>query len=544
MTVEQTAPFTIRRGSRRRMLLALTGHAVGAFLRNPAAAFFTLVFPLSFLVIVSLIVGNATTPQGVRITQFLVSPFAVFGVAQASFTLLAVDTAVLRESGVLQRLRATPVPARTVLGARIGASAVASGLAVLLLTAVGRIVYDVEISWRRLPALLVTLLAGIACCGALGLALASLTRTVAATQTLAQGVLIPLAFISDVFIVGADLPRWLDLIGSLLPLKHFARAMAETFDPGGGYGFSPGHLAILVLWTAAGAVVARRRFAWQPRGSAATPPVTETSVPAPVRMSPPRRVGHRSALALIGGQVSYALLGLRRDPLAVFFAVVFPAILLVLFPAVFGDDPIHGLAMAQYLFAGMIAYTAAVAGYVDMPEGVAGARSAGVLKRLRSTPLPFRWYVAGRVCTALLVALLAAAVLAIAGFSLLGVRMEPGRIPAALLAIVLGSLCFSAAGLAVASLLPRAGSLVAVTLGTLLPLCFVSEIFVVGEQPLPRGLTAVADVFPVRHLLQALLAATRPDGTGAGFAWSHLAVLAGWTVAFLLAAWRRREALS
>ncbi|MFC4071870.1 ATP-binding cassette domain-containing protein, partial [Actinoplanes subglobosus] len=116
--------------------------------------------------------------------------------------------------------------------------------------------------WRKVPALLLTLLLGIACCAALGLDLAASTRTVLAAQTLAQGVLISLAFISDVFLIGAALPRWLDVLGSLLPLKHFALAMSGTFEPTGGAGFAVGHLMVLVGWTVAGMLVALARFSW------------------------------------------------------------------------------------------------------------------------------------------------------------------------------------------------------------------------------------------------------------------------------------------
>ncbi|GID32347.1 ABC transporter permease [Paractinoplanes brasiliensis] len=538
MSVETLDPV---RGEERSRLAALTGHAVRGFLRNPLAAFFTLAFPLAFLVIVSTIIGGQTTEDGVPIVQFLVAPFAVFGVAQASFVLVATDTAVLRERGVLLRLRATPVPRHIVLAARVGASAVVAGLTVLVLTVVGVLAYGVQVVWNKVPAALVTLLVGIACCTALGLALAAWSRTVTATQALAQGLLISLAFISDVFIVGADLPRPLAWAGSVLPLKHFAGALAETFEPGGGLGLSPGHLAVLLGWTVAGVLLARMRFGWEPRERAAAGSATAaTTDPVRRNLSPPKEGARRSSLR---GQISYALLGLRRDVLSVFFAIVFPALLLALFPTVFGDVRVHGLTMAQYLFAGLAAYTVAVTAFVDMPEGVVGARSAGVLKRLLGTPLPFRWYVAGRVCAALIVGVLGVAVLAVVGIGFLDVRVDPVRLPAVVVAVVLGSLCFSALGLAVAALLPAARSLVAVTLGILLPLCFVSEIFVVGDRPLPGALTAVADVFPLRHLLQALLTATRPDVTGAGFAWSHLAVVAAWAGLGLVVARLRRSNL-
>ena len=77
----------------------LSRHAVLAFLRNPVAAFFTIAFPLAFLVIVAAIVGDERTPDGVPVTQMLVAPFAVFGMAQASFSVLAIDTACCARAG-------------------------------------------------------------------------------------------------------------------------------------------------------------------------------------------------------------------------------------------------------------------------------------------------------------------------------------------------------------------------------------------------------------------------------------------------------------
>jgi ABC-2 type transport system permease protein len=525
-------------------LWALTGHALRAFARNPVAAFFTLFFQLAFLVIIASIIGDQDAGNGMPIAQYLVPPFAVFGVAQASFVLLAVDTAVMRDSGVLQRLRAAPIPSWTVLGARIGASLTISGFGVALLTAVGVLAYDVQMIWRKVPALLLTLLVGIACCAALGLALGSLSRTVAVAQALSQGLLISLAFISDVFLIGADLPGPLEFLGSVLPLKHFAQAMAETFDPGTGYGLSPVHLAVMLVWAAAGAIVARTKFSWQPGGRTVPAPRTPRSATVPGPLSAPAPQAGRSPMRLLAGQIGYALLGLRRDPLSVFFSVVFPALLLALFPTVFGGAPVDGMPMAQYLFAGMIAYTTAVAAYVDVPEGVVGARAAGVLKRLHGTPLPLRWYFAGRVAAALIVALVATVVLAVVGLGFLDVRLDTARVPALLLAVAAGSLCFAALGLAVAALMPSARSIVTVTLGTLLPLCFISGVFVVGDRPLPDWLTTVADIFPVRHLMRAVLAATDPAVEGAGFGVGHLLMLAGWAAAALLVGWRRRAALA
>ncbi|GIE54139.1 hypothetical protein Ani05nite_76730 [Amorphoplanes nipponensis] len=516
----------------------LTVHALRGFARSPLSAFFTLIFPLAFLVIVSAIVGNGPTGAGVPVAQFLVAPFAVFGVAQATFVVLATDTAGLRERGVLMRLCGTPAPAWTVLAARVSASAVVSVAAVVLLTGVGAGLYGVEVVWRKIPALLVTLALGIACFSALGLAVVALTRTVLVAQTLTQGLLIPLAFISDVFIVGAELPVWLDRLGTALPLRHFAHAMTETFDPAGGYGFRPGDLLVLAAWGVLGAVVAVRRFGWLPRGSAT--PATPAPAPAAPASRPagpaPRPIGagRRTPAALLAGQVRYALISQWRDPLSVFFAVVFPVLLLALFPAVFGAAPVHGLAPAQYLLPGLTAYAIAVAGYVTLPEAVAQARGKGVLKRLRGTPLPLRWYVAGRVGAVLVVSILSTVLLCGVAVLFLDVRLDAARLPAVALAVVLGVACFAALGLAVVALLRSATSLVAITLGTLLPLSFVSDVFPVGDAPLPGWPALIGNLFPLKHLAALLLAATSPAGPDSGIAAGHLAVVAAWTVAALL----------
>lgn len=326
----------------------------------------------------------------------------------------------------------------------------------------------------------------------------------------------------------------------MLPLKHFARALAETFDPHGGYGFSAGHLAALAAWGVAGAVLARWRFGWSPRGSRTPPaqPVGPTADTVGQRLAPPRNAGRPSPAALLGAQVAYALTGLRRDLLAVFFAVLFPVLLLVLFPTAFGGGQLRGLPLSQYLLPAMMTYAVALCGYVNLPEGVAQARAQGVLKRLRGSPLPFGWYVIGRIVSVVLVATLAVVLLGAVAVSTLGVTIDAGRLPAIGFAVLLGVLCFSALGLAVAALLPSARSLTAVTLGSLLPLCFVSEVFVAGEQPLPGWLAAIGDVFPLKHLLQAMLTATNPAGAGAGLAWDHLAIVAAWTALGVLLAHR------
>jgi ABC-2 type transport system permease protein len=550
MSTETLAAPARRRSHRPgavRLLAALTGHALASFLRTPTASFFTLIFPVSFLVIVGSTVGGQVIVDGVRVSQYLVAPFMVFGVAEGAFCVLAVGTATLRDSGVFQRLRAVPVPMWAVLTSRIIAAGVMSLVSAAILVAVGVSAYGVDLVWGKAPAAVITLVLGIVCSAALGLAVVALTRTVLAAQALTNGVLIPLAFISHVFIAGVQLPAALEWVSRALPLRHFADAMAGTFDPlTPGDGFAWGDLAALAAWAIAGIAVALWRFDWIPRGGRRVAVITEpgpqpgrgpgtgsASVVAPV----PRTVGRPSSWRLLGGQVGHALTDMGRERLPVFFAVVFPTLLLLLFPAVIPVQTVHGMGFADSLLPGMIAYAIAVAGYVNLAEAVAHARASGVLLRLRSAPVPTWVPLGGRVIGAVLAGAAASIILVVVAVTVNGFQLAAAWLPLVALAVVWTGTCFGALGLALVRLLPTARTVTAITLGTLVPLSFVSDVFYVGAE-LPRFLQLVGDAFPLKGATQLFVLALRPVGHPPDVPWASLAVLAAWTIVGVLVAYR------
>jgi len=550
LAVAPTRPATRPVGGWR-LVSTLTGHALVAFLRTPTASFFTLIFPVSFLVIIGSTLGARVVDSGVRVTQYLVAPFSVFGVAEGAFCVLAVGLATMRENGVLKRLRGTPTPTWAVLASRILAAMVMSLLSVAILFAVGSAGYGFDLVWRKVPAALLTLAVGITCCAALGLAVVALTRSVLATQALTNGVLIPLAFISGVFIPYASLPAGLDLVSRALPLRHFADAMAGTLDPlAAGTGFAWGDLGVLAAWAMAGCAAALWRFDVEPRGGRRLPapgplmgarqaPARADVAPVrPVALTPPGPA-HRPLLRrLFADQVGYALTGMRRERLPVFFAVMFPALLLVLFPAVLPQQTVRGMSLADALLPGMVAYAVAVAGYVNLPEAIARARGAGVLERLRGTPLPRSVYLAGRVAGCLLVGAAATVVLLVVGVAAKGFDIDLARLPAVALVVVVCGVCFGALGLALLALMPTARTVNAITLGTLMPLTFVSDVFYVGAE-LPGRLQAIGDAFPLKHAVHAFTAALGLGAPASGYAWTDLAVVAAWAVVGLALVWWR-----
>jgi ABC-2 type transport system permease protein len=239
------------------------------FWRSPIAAFFTLVFPLIFLVLFELLFGGQAAPGDLSVAQFFAPSLAVYAAASATYVNLGIGTAIARDEGILKRVRGTPLPPAVYMSGRIGSGIWIAFLGVAIMLAVGVLAYDLQIRPHTLPAAGLTFLVGVAAFAALGLALAAFAPSGDSSPAIANATLLPAAFISDVFIpLPEDAPRWLELLGDLLPLKHFVRAFQEPFnpfipDPGA---FQWDHLGVMAIWGVGGLALALRFFSWEPRG--------------------------------------------------------------------------------------------------------------------------------------------------------------------------------------------------------------------------------------------------------------------------------------
>jgi ABC-2 type transport system permease protein len=262
---------TTRPGSRPatgRLLLRQVRHQNKLFLRNPFSAFFSLAFPLMFLLLLGSLNSGQTLEErgGIAYVQFLTPGLLAFAVVSTCYTGLVTGVAMNRDMGILKRVRGTPLPASVYVAARILSSVWFSVVSAVLMVAVGVVLFDVQVVWRLLPAAVVTLLLGAACFCALGMAVAALVPNGEAAPAVANFTILPVVFVSDLFFPMDTAPTWLQVLGSLFPVKHFALALEETFNPFvGGTGFRWDHLAVVVLWGVAGLVVAVRKFQWEPR---------------------------------------------------------------------------------------------------------------------------------------------------------------------------------------------------------------------------------------------------------------------------------------
>jgi ABC-2 type transport system permease protein len=236
--------------------------------RTPISAFFALGFPLMFLVLFLALSGDETmdTRQGIALAQFFTPGVVVFGVMSSTYTNLATTVPMNRDEGIIKRVVATPLPMWTYIAGRILSATWFAVLGAVIMIAIAVLVFDVRLDARLVPGLVVTLLLGSVCMCALGLAVGSLAPSGDAGPAVANLTFLPIAFISDLFFPTDDAPQWVQIVGDIFPVKHFAEAMQYAFDANAqGAGFRWVDLAVIGGWGVLGAVVAVRRFSWEPR---------------------------------------------------------------------------------------------------------------------------------------------------------------------------------------------------------------------------------------------------------------------------------------
>jgi ABC-2 type transport system permease protein len=251
--------------------LALVGHQFRydqkTFWRNPASVFFTVMLPLIFLFIFATIFGNETVDErGVKTTTYYVPAIMALAVISATTVSLAIRLTEDREDGILKRVRGTPLPSWAFIASRVGNSLVVSLLMVVLVAVIGKLVYDVSIPDRTLPAVLVTLALGAASFSCLGFALTAAIPSQDAAPAITNATVLPLYFISGVFIPDSEIPSGVLHVADAFPIRHFFEAFFTAWDPNTtGAGFELGHLAIVLAWGLAGLLVALLAFRWEPR---------------------------------------------------------------------------------------------------------------------------------------------------------------------------------------------------------------------------------------------------------------------------------------
>lgn len=250
-----------------RLVVRQVGYEQLSFWLNPVGAIFTVGFSLLFLLLLGASAGSSrvTYLHNVKLIQYYVPGFIAYGVMAASFNSLAISLVIRRETGLLKRLRLSPLPTWSLLTSILLSTLLIAFAQVVLMLAVGRWGFGVHLpaGASAIGALVVVLVVGGLSFAALGIAMSTLIPNQQAAGPLTSTVFFVLLFLSGLWFPlksGSTLAK----ISTFFPIRHFITAVFRTFNHPGTSAWSGHDLLIVVIWGVLGALVALRRFQWAP----------------------------------------------------------------------------------------------------------------------------------------------------------------------------------------------------------------------------------------------------------------------------------------
>lgn len=229
------------------------------FWRNPSAAFFNFALPLLFLMLFGAVFSGSQDDLDV-----IVPGIAGMSVMSTTFSALAMNLVFLREQGVLKRMRGTPLPSGSYLAGVFANAVTNTVVQIVIVVLAGKAFFGVD--WpKEYVELAVFVLAGVITLAALGVAWSHVIPNFDAAPAYVNIVFLPVIFISGVFFDSDDAPAFLRDIAQALPLTHLIDGLSGAMVTGATLGDNLSGLAVIVIWGAAGLVLAVRGFSWESR---------------------------------------------------------------------------------------------------------------------------------------------------------------------------------------------------------------------------------------------------------------------------------------
>ncbi len=247
-----------------------------------------------------------------------------------------------------------------------------------------------------------------------------------------------------------------------------------------------------------------------------------------------------TAATLTATQVRYVNKAFWRSPASAFFTFAFPLMFLVIFTALLGGGHIvvggRLVHQSAYYVAAMTTFAVITACYNNIAISLSVQRDTGVLKRTNGTPLPAAVYFGARIVHSLLIAVLLVVITAAFGRILYQADVPTGAsLLRFLVMLAVGAASFCALGFAITAAIPNADAAAPIVNATILPLLFLSGIFIPIGDDAPAWINTVARIFPVKHFADGMQAGF----LGTTFHWVDVLVVAAWGAAgLLLAIWR------
>jgi ABC-2 type transport system permease protein len=233
--------------------------------RSHELAFFTFLFPVLLFLLLSAVYGDSRikAEHDVRASGYLLAGMLGYALASTAFAGLAIVLVLRRENGILKRVRATPLPSVTYLGAEIVSTTVVYAISAVVLIVLARTAFHVHLRTQWLSLVLTLALGALAFAG-LGVALTGFIRSGDGASAVVNVVYLPTSFLSGAFWTPHS-NRVLEVIAEVLPLTHFIRLTRDVVLLDRTIWSDWREAIVVAAWGLGGLVLAIRAFRWEPR---------------------------------------------------------------------------------------------------------------------------------------------------------------------------------------------------------------------------------------------------------------------------------------
>ena len=238
------------------------GNQLRLYVRSRELAFFTFLLPIVIFILLGSVYGEDEI-DGVKGSSYLLAGMIGYGVVATVFAGLSIVLVIRRESGILKRLRATPLPAGAYVAAVLGAFLTAFAVEVIGLIVLGRVLFDIPFPDRIGSLLLALLLGALAFCG-LGIGVTALIKSAEGASAVVNAIYLPAAFIAGAFFSPRHFPEVLRAIANVLPLTYFLRLVRNVMLHGHEIWSQGTNVAVVAAWGLLGVIIALRAFRWEP----------------------------------------------------------------------------------------------------------------------------------------------------------------------------------------------------------------------------------------------------------------------------------------
>ncbi len=235
------------------------------FIRRKDVLFWTLAFPILFVLLFGAIYGNTKwegSGLNIRAIDYLLPGILVMGVMVTGIMHTANGFVADREKGIFRRLALTPLKRQTLIGGQMLHNFCVIIIQTLLLLNIGTLFFKTQLT-GNLWLFWLVLSSGALCFMSIGFALTGLVKSVRSSTPVTQITLNTMMFLGGIFFPNSMMPNWLGNIAKVLPSTQMSDALRAVIYNNAGIGDIWLKLLVMGAWVVVCLVISIKFFRWE-----------------------------------------------------------------------------------------------------------------------------------------------------------------------------------------------------------------------------------------------------------------------------------------